>query len=204
MQETQVQSLGRKDPLGEGPLEKEMAVHFSILAREIPRTEEPGGLQSMGSQKSQTNTATSRYIHVAMAAKCTPGNSYFFVKDVLLVNIFWNISRRSSMRYYQFTENWFIRSFFSAKPRLQRGSGKDRKWRKSTKQGGTNLKDKQPTTGLAALTASTETACQHIGEFSASKVPSIKPFVSTTSYSEDQGNTKFLSLWQTWACIKGN
>ena len=63
-----------------------MAVHFSILAREIPRTEEPGGLQSMGSQKSQTNTATSRYIHVAMAAKCTPGNSYFFVKDVLLVN----------------------------------------------------------------------------------------------------------------------
>ena len=54
MQETQVQSLGRKDPLGEGPLEKEMAVHFSILAREIPRTEEPGGLQSMGSQKSQT------------------------------------------------------------------------------------------------------------------------------------------------------
>ena len=88
MQETQVQSLGRKDPLGEGPLEKAMAVHFSILAREIPRTEEPGGLQSMGSQKSQTNTATSRYIHVAMAVKYTPGNSYFFVKDVLLVNIF--------------------------------------------------------------------------------------------------------------------
>ena len=42
-------------PLGwEDALEKEMATHFSILAWEIPWTEEPGGLQSMGSQKSQT------------------------------------------------------------------------------------------------------------------------------------------------------
>ena len=42
-----VQSLSREDPL-----EKEMATHSSILAWEIPWTEEPGGLQSMGSQKS--------------------------------------------------------------------------------------------------------------------------------------------------------
>ena len=35
-------------------LEKEMATHFTILAWKIPRTEEPGGLQSMGSQKSCT------------------------------------------------------------------------------------------------------------------------------------------------------
>ena len=35
-------------------LEKEMATHFSILACEMPRTQEPGGLQSMGSQKSWT------------------------------------------------------------------------------------------------------------------------------------------------------
>ena len=47
MQETWVQSLGWEDPL-----EKEMATHFSILAWEIPWTEEPGGLQSMGSQES--------------------------------------------------------------------------------------------------------------------------------------------------------
>ena len=46
VQEIQVQSLGQKDPL-----EKEMATHSSILAREIPWTEEPGGLQSMGSQR---------------------------------------------------------------------------------------------------------------------------------------------------------
>ena len=38
----------------EGPLEKEMATHSSILAWRIPRTEEPDGLQSMGSQESDT------------------------------------------------------------------------------------------------------------------------------------------------------
>ena len=46
MQETQVQSLGQEEPL-----EKEMAPHFSILAWEIPQTEEPGGIQSMGLQR---------------------------------------------------------------------------------------------------------------------------------------------------------
>ena len=47
LQETQVRSLGREDPL-----EKEMAsIHSSILAWRISRTEEPGGLQSMGSQR---------------------------------------------------------------------------------------------------------------------------------------------------------
>ena len=46
MQETWVQSLGQKDPL-----EKEMATHSSMLAWRIPWTEEPGGLQSMRSQR---------------------------------------------------------------------------------------------------------------------------------------------------------
>ena len=46
MQETWVQSLGWKDPL-----EKKMATYSSILAWKIPWTEEPGGLQSMGSQR---------------------------------------------------------------------------------------------------------------------------------------------------------
>ena len=39
---------------GEDPLEKEIATHSNILAWKIPRTEEPGGLQSMALQKSQT------------------------------------------------------------------------------------------------------------------------------------------------------
>ena len=46
MRETWVRSLGR-----EVPLEKEMATHSSILAWRIPRTEEPGGLQSTRSQR---------------------------------------------------------------------------------------------------------------------------------------------------------
>ena len=45
-QETQVQSLGQEDPL-----EKEMTTRSSILAWRSPRTEEPGGLQSMESQR---------------------------------------------------------------------------------------------------------------------------------------------------------
>ena len=46
MQETQARSLGQEDPLEEG-----MATHSGILAWEIPWTEEPGVLQSMGSQR---------------------------------------------------------------------------------------------------------------------------------------------------------
>ena len=49
MQETWVLSLGQEDPL-----EKKMATHSSILAWRITRTEEPGGLQSMGVAKSRT------------------------------------------------------------------------------------------------------------------------------------------------------
>ena len=48
MQQRQVQSLDWEDSL-----EKEMATHSSILAWEIPWTEEPGGLQSLGSQESR-------------------------------------------------------------------------------------------------------------------------------------------------------
>ena len=48
MQEIWLQSLIQED------LEKEIVTHSSILAWEIPWTEEPGGLQSMGSQKSRT------------------------------------------------------------------------------------------------------------------------------------------------------
>ena len=46
VQETRVQSLGQEDPL-----EKGMATHSSILTWRTPGTEEPGGLQSMGSQR---------------------------------------------------------------------------------------------------------------------------------------------------------
>ena len=53
LQETRVRSLGREDPL-----EEEIATHSSILAWEIPWTEEPGGLQFMGSQRVGHNLET--------------------------------------------------------------------------------------------------------------------------------------------------
>ena len=51
MRETWVRSLDRKDPL-----EKEMAIHSSTIAWKMPWTEEPGRLQSMGLQKSDTTS----------------------------------------------------------------------------------------------------------------------------------------------------
>ena len=53
MQEMEVRSLGQEDPV-----EKKMATHSSILALEIPWTEEPGGLQSMRSQRVKHDLVT--------------------------------------------------------------------------------------------------------------------------------------------------
>ena len=53
MQETWVRSLGQEDPL-----EEEMATHASVLAWRIPWTEEPGGLQSAGSQRVKHDQVT--------------------------------------------------------------------------------------------------------------------------------------------------
>ena len=56
MQETWVQSPGQEDSL-----EKEMATHSSILAWEIPQTEEAGGLQSMGFQRVRQDWAANTF-----------------------------------------------------------------------------------------------------------------------------------------------
>ena len=56
--ETQVWSLGWEDPLEEG-----MATHSSILAKKIPQTEKPGGLQSMGSQRVRPDQSNLAYMH---------------------------------------------------------------------------------------------------------------------------------------------
>ena len=56
MQETQLQSLGQKDPLKKG-----LATHSSILAWRIPWTEEPGGLQSKGSQRVRYDQMTNTF-----------------------------------------------------------------------------------------------------------------------------------------------
>ena len=59
MRETQVWSLGWEDPL-----EKEMAIHSSTIAWKIPWTEEPGRLQSTGSQRVRHDWATSHSSHI--------------------------------------------------------------------------------------------------------------------------------------------
>ena len=59
MQETRVLILGREDPP-----EKEMAMHSSTLAWKIPWTEEPGRLQSMGSQESDTTEQLNQHHQV--------------------------------------------------------------------------------------------------------------------------------------------
>ena len=68
-QEMWAVSLGREDPL-----EKEMATHSSILAWRIPWPEEPGGLQSMGSQRVGHDLAAE------MQPQGEPGQTYFFLQ----------------------------------------------------------------------------------------------------------------------------
>ena len=70
MQETQVWSLGQEDPLEEG-----MATRSSILAWRIPRTEEPGGLQSMGLQRFWHNWATD-------TIQCPSGQGWVRYKEI--------------------------------------------------------------------------------------------------------------------------
>ena len=65
MQETRVRSLSQEDPL-----EKEMATHSSIIAWRTPWTEEPGGSQSMGSQRVGHNCAHT--LHMFMKGPAAP------------------------------------------------------------------------------------------------------------------------------------
>ena len=73
MQETQVQPLGQEDPLEEG-----MATYSSILAWRIPWTEEPGGLQSMESQRAGLNLATKRIGGVCLSNAQGASSSFSF------------------------------------------------------------------------------------------------------------------------------
>ena len=70
MQQTQVRSLGWEDPL-----EKEMATHSSILAWRIPWTEEPGGLQSMGSHRVRHDRSDLAHTHGGSRLQQAPGGA---------------------------------------------------------------------------------------------------------------------------------
>ena len=75
MQETQVQSLGWEYPLEEG-----VATHSISLAQRVPWTEEPGGLQSIGSHESDTTEATKQQQGLNLDEKiCVwKGNVFYF------------------------------------------------------------------------------------------------------------------------------
>ena len=93
MQDTWVQSLDQEDPL-----EKGMATHSSILAWSIPWTEEPGGLQSMGSQRvGQTQRLTLSLSHPTKQRVlfCDTCMSLVFVCD--------------DKEYSSYSELWFLK-----------------------------------------------------------------------------------------------
>ena len=126
MKKTQVQSLGREDPV-----EKEMATHSSNLSWEIWWTEEPGGLQSMGSQKSWTqlsgSTATANHTHGRKKMTCyQQGTSMWYIihdKDENLRSE--NDSSSSSKRRYKtykshyHNQESFNQSFIPRVPNIQ-------------------------------------------------------------------------------------
>ena len=78
MWETLVRSLGQEDPL-----EKEIATHSSTLAWKIPWTEEPGRLQSVGSQRVGHNSATS--LHFMSIESMMPSNHLILCHPLLLL-----------------------------------------------------------------------------------------------------------------------
>ena len=126
MQEMWVRSLGWEDPL-----EKEMTTHSSILAWEIPCTEEPGGLPSMGSQKSRTqqrlnnnNTVCSLFTY-RISSICT--DSYNSLRREVLRSPFCRIG------------NWgFIELVVPWKHRTVRDPGSDSKCSRDSKNGKNN------------------------------------------------------------------
>ena len=80
MWEPGVQSLGREDLL-----EKEMATHSSILAWKIPWTEEPGRLQSMGSERVRHDWVTSLSLWLYPALSSSPAINAFYFGVVMLI-----------------------------------------------------------------------------------------------------------------------
>ena len=81
-QETQVPSLGWEDPL-----EKEMATYSSILAWEIPHTEEPSGLQSMALQRVRYDWANEAHTHThTQGPLFIPGGQIQTFKHILVTD----------------------------------------------------------------------------------------------------------------------
>ena len=90
MWETRVRSLGR-----EGPLEKELATHSSILAWKIPWTEELDGLQSVDRKESDTTERLHFHFHVTMLTSFT---LLYLITWAFYLLIYINTSRMSTVQ----------------------------------------------------------------------------------------------------------
>ena len=108
VQETWIQSLG-----WEHPLEKEMATHSSTLAKTIPWTEEPGRLQSLGSQRVRHNWATSLFFFLRFPLYTVSGEFFHkwmlnFIKSFFC--IYWDdhlsLSLSLYIHIYDFLSCW--------------------------------------------------------------------------------------------------
>ena len=92
--ETQVQYLGQEDPL-----EKEMATHSSILAWRLPWTEEPGGLQSMGSQRDGHDSVTNTVNMTIFGFFCCCCPVWHFCLKCLRSNVKFRCKLKSSYEH---------------------------------------------------------------------------------------------------------
>ena len=114
--------------LSYGPLYKEMATHSSILAWEIPRTEEPGGLQSMGSQESDT---TSRLNHHHPPSCLVDAHLYQSLRSLVTqcglqtscTGFPWELSRNAALKCLTLKRRVSIPFYYSsgAPPSFHRG-----------------------------------------------------------------------------------
>ena len=103
MRETWIWSLGWEDPL-----EKEMATHSSTLAWKIPWMEEPGRLQSMGSQRVRQDWATSFSLSLCYCStKTVTDNTQMKKHGYALIKLYW---------HWNLKVIWFSCDFFSPQP----------------------------------------------------------------------------------------
>ena len=122
MQATWVRSLG-----GEDPLEKRMVTHSTILAWKIPRTKEPGGLQSMGCQRIRHNwVANFLFYFFRVSLSINKGRIYSdtlsVYKKTLLRNknfgLRWDDIKLNALH----PQSWYSRSFANCKGCLKMSS----------------------------------------------------------------------------------